>query len=76
MNHAEKPKRFLLQILNTQNATWQGTATWVDGKRQESFRSALELIRLLDSVVDDQTQSENIDRKSGTRFSDLPCKSE
>ena len=55
MDHAEKPKSFVLQILNTQNATWQGTITWVDGKRQESFRSALELIRLLDSAVEGST---------------------
>ena len=42
---------FVVQILNTQNATWQGTVTWTDGKRRESFRSELELIKLIDSAV-------------------------
>lgn len=42
---------FVVRILNTQNATWQGTVTWTDGKRTESFRSALELIRLIDSTL-------------------------
>ena len=42
---------FVVQILNTQNATWQGTVTWTDGRRTESFRSALELIRLMDSTL-------------------------
>lgn len=45
---------FVIRILNTQNATWQGTVTWTDGKRTEAFRSALELIRLIDSVVTEE----------------------
>ena len=45
---------FVVRILNTQNATWQGTVTWTDGKRMESFRSALELIRLIDSTLLEQ----------------------
>lgn len=49
---------FVVQILNTQNATWQGTVTWTDGRRSENFRSALELIRLMDSALLD-TESEN-----------------
>lgn len=40
----------VVQILNTQYATWQGTVTWSDGKKQP-FRSALELIRLIDSAI-------------------------
>ncbi len=42
---------FLVQICNTQNATWQGTVAWTDGRKQETFRSALELIKLIDSVL-------------------------
>mgnify|MGYP001859341003 CR=1 FL=1 len=42
---------FLVQIRNTQNATWQGTVAWTDGRKQETFRSALELIKLIDSVL-------------------------
>lgn len=52
MDGNEAPKTFLVQILNTQNATWQGTITWTDGKRQENFRSALEMIKLLDSALE------------------------
>ena len=43
---------FVVQILSAQNATWQGTVTWTDSRRSESFRSALELIRLIDSAVE------------------------
>lgn len=49
-------KSFVVQIMNTQNATWQGTVTWTDGKQQESFRSALELIRLLDSAMNSEPE--------------------
>ena len=49
---------FVVRILNTQNATWQGTVTWTDGRRTESFRSALELIRLIDSTLLEQEEGE------------------
>lgn len=42
---------FVVRILNTQNATWQGTVTWACEGETKSFRSALELIRLLDSTL-------------------------
>lgn len=45
-------KMFVIQILNNQNATWQGTITWADTNKTESFRSALELIKLIDNAVE------------------------
>lgn len=44
---------FIIRILNTQHDTWQGTVTWADEKRTESFRSALELVHLIDSTMGD-----------------------
>lgn len=41
---------FLIQILECQNATWQGTILWTETGRKESFRSALELLQLIDST--------------------------
>ena len=43
---------FVVRILNTQNATWQGTVTWTERRVSRNFRSALELLRLLDSAVE------------------------
>ncbi len=43
---------FLVRIMFRQNATWQGSVTWLEGKREQSFRSALELIRLICSASD------------------------
>jgi len=46
-------RSFVVNILYQENATWQGTVTWVDKNESKSFRSALELIRLIDSTMDD-----------------------
>jgi len=47
----KKKSVFFIQITDTQNASWQGTITWADGRKAENFRSALELIKLIDSAV-------------------------
>lgn len=47
----EERETFVVRVLNTQNDTWQGTVTWTEGKRTEHFRSALELLRLMDSAL-------------------------
>ena len=49
---------FVVQVLNAQNATWQGTVTWTDGKKSQSFRSALELLKLIDSALEEAPASE------------------
>ncbi len=38
MKQTGERETFVVRILNTQNATWQGTVTWTDGKRMESFQ--------------------------------------
>ncbi|MCC8122283.1 MAG: hypothetical protein LIO58_01905 [Oscillospiraceae bacterium] len=48
---AEKKQTFVVQVLNHQNGTLQGTVTWLDNNVTSSFRSTLELIKLLDSTV-------------------------
>ena len=42
---------FALRILFRQNASWQGSITWLEGKREQSFRSVLELMLLMDSAI-------------------------
>ena len=44
---------FVVHILQQQNASWQGTVTWVAENKPQNFRSALELIRLIDSTLQD-----------------------
>ena len=42
---------FGVRVLFRQNASWQGSVSWLEGRREESFRSVLELVLLMDSVL-------------------------
>lgn len=42
---------FVVRVLFRQNASWQGSLTWEDTGQEENFRSALELIFLMDSAL-------------------------
>ena len=46
-----KVATFAVRVLFRQNASWQGSVTWLEGGREESFRSVLELILLMDSAM-------------------------
>ena len=45
---------FTVRILFRQNASWQGSVTWLEGKQEQSFRSALELIFLINSALEQE----------------------
>ena len=42
---------FLIRVTFCQNASYQGEITWLEGKRTQQFRSALELISLIGEAV-------------------------
>lgn len=42
---------FALRILFRQNASWQGSVTWIENKQEQSFRSVLELVYLFDNAL-------------------------
>lgn len=48
-----KNQTFILKINDIQNRSWQGQIKWVQGQKKQSFRSALELLQLLHSVVEE-----------------------
>ena len=45
---------FVVEVIDQQHASWQGTVKWVNTGKKENFRSALELIRLLDSALESE----------------------
>jgi len=55
-------RTFVIKIKGTDNGTWQGTVDWVEEKKKVAFRSALELIRVMDSSVSIK-EDQNIDGK-------------
>ena len=42
---------FQLSVLFRQNASWQGSLTWLERAEEAQFRSVLELVGLLDSAL-------------------------
>ncbi len=52
-------KSFLIDIVDTQNHTWQGKIRWVQEQKEVPFRSALEMMELIQSAVGDETDEEN-----------------
>lgn len=42
---------FVVRMMYRQHSSWQGEVTWIDREKKEYFRSAMELIKLLDSAV-------------------------
>lgn len=42
---------FIVEIKSKENHSWQGKLTWVDQKESKNFRSALELIKIIDSAI-------------------------
>ncbi len=42
---------FQVKVLFRQHESWQGTVTWVEGRKEQIFRSALELTMLLDNAL-------------------------
>ena len=44
---------FIINIKSRHNATWQGTITWADENKVQNFRSALELLTMIDGALDE-----------------------
>ena len=42
---------FAVRVIFRQNASWQGSITWLEKRQEQSFRSALELIFLMDNAL-------------------------
>ena len=53
IRHRGTDATFVIRVQYRQHSSWQGEVTWVDGQKKEYFRSALELVRLIDGVLKD-----------------------
>ena len=47
----KKEATFVVHINNTENDTWQGQITWADRDEKLSFRSAMELMSIIDAAL-------------------------
>ena len=46
-----KKQTFIIVVNDTLNGSWQGKVEWIQGKKEQPFRSVLELLKLVDSAV-------------------------
>jgi len=45
---------FEITVKFTQNATWQGHIYWVEKNKKQSFRSAMEMLKLMDEALSEK----------------------
>lgn len=57
-NRQKKTETFIIKVMDQQNATWQGSVTWVDEQREQHFRSTLELLKLIDGALEKRNDDE------------------
>ncbi len=51
-----RKETFIVHIISQENATWQGQVTWMGREETLSFRSFLELVKLMDhAMAEDET---------------------
>jgi len=55
-NQADSKCTFEITVRYRQNATWQGQIHWIDKNRKQSFRSVLEMLKLMDEALIDESE--------------------
>ena len=55
---------FAVRVYFRQNASWQGSVSWLEGDREERFRSVLELAFLLNSALSGEEPPKKAKRTS------------
>lgn len=47
---------FVVHVQRCENSTWQGTVVWAEKNITKQFRSALELLKLMDSALSEDEE--------------------
>ena len=51
---------FEIAIKFTQNSTWQGQIHWVEKNKKQNFRSALEMLKLMDEALKESEENTQV----------------
>lgn len=57
MSRKQSNDTFIIQIAYQQNDTWQGTLKWMNQGKEAHFRSTLELLHMIDSALNSDSES-------------------
>jgi len=55
-NNGSTKGTFEISVKFTQNSTWQGQIHWIEKNQKQNFRSALEMLKLMDEALADETE--------------------
>ena len=61
--HLKSKNTFIVKLDSLQRDTWQGEIVWADENRTERFRSALELIKLMDEAMNKSAAASDSDQE-------------
>lgn len=61
MKIRSKAQSFMVTVRENDHKIWQGDITWIDDNRTQQFRSALELLNLINSAFEDDHEEEKKD---------------
>ena len=65
-NNGEKGT-FIIRVEQRQHSSWQGRVTWVEEGKTENFRSALELLKMIDGALDGRDIKEDAEEENRER---------
>ena len=58
---------FIIRVEQRQHSSWQGRVTWVEEGKTENFRSALELLKMIDGALDGRDIKEDAEEENQER---------
>ncbi len=53
-----KKQTFIVEVIDRHRSIWQGQIFWVQGNEKISFCSVMEMLRLMDSVINNFSESQ------------------
>lgn len=56
---------FVVHVKYRQHSTWQGEVVWAEKNEKRTFRSALELLKLIDSALEDKNETVAEENREG-----------
>ncbi len=62
LNHKGKRGTFIVRVEQRQHSSWQGRVTWMEKGETVAFRSALELLKLIDQALKQDMSNKNLDK--------------
>ncbi|MCR5416945.1 MAG: hypothetical protein K6E79_09125 [Pseudobutyrivibrio sp.] len=52
----KKEATFVVHVNKCDNSSWQGQVTWADNDEKINFRSAMELINIMDAALESEEE--------------------